>query len=126
VTTAWNFYLLLSCKPQINDNSPKTGTMIPLRTTALIAAMSLVGAVTPAAFAQLNTVTASQSNSFTADISQTLNQNGVVNEGSQGFCLQANQQNAAGGNTATNTATNAIVSGPVSGDESENTGVDCS
>jgi hypothetical protein len=103
--------------------------MISPKTTALIAAMSLLGAVTPAAFAQ-NTVTATQSNSFTADIAQSSSQSAttgddspVTQTSSQGFCLQANQQNAAAGNDATNTGTNAIV-GTVDGDDS--TGVDCS
>jgi hypothetical protein len=129
MTTARNFYLLLSCKRQINDNSPKTGTMIPLRTTALIAALvaavSLVGAVTPVAFAQ-NTVTATQSNSFTADISQSITQEGDGNSASQGFCLQVNQQNAAAGNTATNNGNNQIGPGSTSGSGDDNTGIDCS
>jgi hypothetical protein len=93
--------------------------MVHLRTSALIAALvaavSLVGAVTPAAFAQ-NTVTAFQSNSFTADISQS--QSGSSGGSSQGFCLQANQQNAAAGDDATNSATNEISAN----DDSE---VDC-
>jgi hypothetical protein len=84
--------------------------MIHQRTTALIAALitavSLVGAVTPAAFAQ-NTVTATQSNSFTANVDQSATSDGGVI--SQGFCLQSNQQNAAAGDDATNTGVNAIV-----------------
>jgi hypothetical protein len=90
--------------------------MIPIRTTALIAALSLVGAVTPAAFAQ-TTVTATQSNSFTGTISQSSTQDSsdsdfsdVDQTSSQGFCLQANQQNAAAGRDATNTGSNTIDS----------------
>ena len=107
--------------------------MRSLRTTtaALIAAMSVIatasvlGTLTPQAFAQ-NTVTATQSNSFTANISQALSQTGGDDSdqsSSQGFCLLANQQNAAAGNDATNTGINAIV-GIAEGDDS--TGVDCS
>ena len=67
------------------------------------------------AFAQ-NTVTATQSNSFTGTISQGISQSATANgqfgsasnSASQGFCLQVNQQNAAGGNTASNTGTNTI------------------
>jgi hypothetical protein len=89
--------------------------MIDLRTTALIAVVSLVGAATPAAFAQDgNTLTADQSNGFSATISQTQSDD----DQEQGFCLQSNQQNAAAGNDATNTGVNAIVAN----DESE---VDC-
>jgi hypothetical protein len=85
--------------------------MISPKTAALIATMSLLGAVTPAAFAQ-NTVTATQSNSFTADISQSQAQTAAddaTQTASQGFCLQANQQNSAAGDDATNTGVNAIV-----------------
>jgi hypothetical protein len=93
-----------------------TNVMIPIRTTALIAALSLVGAVTPAAFAQ-NTVTATQSNSFTGTISQSATQDSsdsdfstVDQTSSQGFCLQVNQQNAAAGDDATNSAANLLDS----------------
>jgi hypothetical protein len=83
--------------------------MISPKTTALIAAMSLLGAVTPAAFAQNgNTVTADQSNSFSATISQSQSPSRDASSQEQGFCLQANQQNAAAGNDATNTASNTI------------------
>jgi hypothetical protein len=67
------------------------------------------------AFAQ-NTVTATQSNSFTANVAQGITQSGsttgggtVTNTASQGFCLQANQQNAAAGDDATNVGINAIL-----------------
>jgi hypothetical protein len=118
--------------------------MLSLKTTiaALIAALSViatasaVSALIPQAFAQAlddgtndnddnggNTVTATQSNSFSADISQSQTQyagnDGPIDDdddradttqtASQGFCLQANQQNAAAGNDATNNAANAIV-----------------
>ena len=94
--------------------------MIHLRSSALIAALlavvSLVGAVTPAAFAQDgNTVTADQSNGFSATISQTQSDD----RQEQGFCLQSNQQNAAAGNDATNSATNAISA-------TDNSEVECS
>ena len=99
--------------------------MLSLKTTiaALIAALSVIatasvaGAFIPQAFAQ-NTVNATQSNSFAADISQSQSQStgtedddGSTTEqaASQGFCLQANQQNAAAGDDATNTGVNAIV-----------------
>ena len=105
--------------------------MLSLKTTiaALIAALSVIatasvaGAFIPQAFAQ-NTVNATQSNSFSADISQSQSQStGAIDAmtdddddgtdttqtASQGFCLQANQQNAAAGNDATNTGVNAIV-----------------
>jgi uncharacterized low-complexity protein len=81
--------------------SPKTTALI----AALIAAVSLVGAVTPAAFAQ-NSVDATQSNSFTVDVAQA--QEASTGEQEQGFCLQANQQNAAAGNDASNSASNTI------------------
>jgi hypothetical protein len=116
--------------------------MLSLKTTiaALIAALSVIAtasvgsALIPQAFAQTladdddegNTVTATQSNSFTADISQSQSQStGAIDAmtdddddddgtdttqtANQGFCLQANQQNAAAGDDATNTGANAIV-----------------
>jgi hypothetical protein len=100
--------------------------MLSLKTTiaALIAALSVIatasvaGAFIPQAFAQ-NTVNATQSNSFTADISQSQSQSTGIPEddddstteqtANQGFCLQSNQQNAAAGDDATNTGVNAIV-----------------
>jgi hypothetical protein len=141
--------LLFCTKPQINDTLDPT-TMLSLKTTiaALIAALSVIatasvaGAFIPQAFAQAvddngdnddnggNTVTATQSNSLTANIQQsqsqsaggtddtaaTDNDDGNDDDGtdttqtaSQGFCLQSNQQNAAAGNDATNTGVNAIV-----------------
>jgi hypothetical protein len=127
-----NFFRYLSWQVQINDYLHRSGTMRSLRTTtALIAAMSVIatvsvlGTLTPQAFAQ-NTVTATQSNSFTAGVSQSITQTGgddSEQSASQGFCLLVNQQNAAAGNDATNTGINAIV-GTAEGDES--TGVDCS
>jgi hypothetical protein len=70
------------------------------------------------AYAQ-NTVTATQSNSFSASVGQSIGQSGssgssiggsgdVSQSASQGFCLQANQQNAAAGNDASNSASNSI------------------
>jgi hypothetical protein len=99
---------------------------LSLKTTiaALIAALSVIatasvaGAFIPQAFAQ-NTVDANQTNSFAADISQSQSQSTGIEDdddkadttqtASQGFCLQANQQNAAAGDDATNTGVNAIV-----------------
>jgi hypothetical protein len=116
--------------------------MLSLKTTiaALIAALSVIAtasavpALIPQAFAQ-NTVNATQSNSFSASISQSQSQHaGAENNdndndnddrtdttqtASQGFCLQANQQNAAAGENATNNAANAIVA-------NEGSAVDCS
>jgi hypothetical protein len=127
--------------------SLKTTTILAalLATISVIATTSAVPALIPQAFAQDaadgtddnnddnggNTVTATQSNSFTADISQSQSQYAgfsddedddgttVVQSADQGFCLQVNQQNAAAGNDATNSAANAIVAN----DESF---VDCS
>ncbi|HEU4444400.1 MAG TPA: hypothetical protein VFR94_07000 [Nitrososphaeraceae archaeon] len=65
-----------------------------------------------------NTVTATQSNSFTADISQSASQtggddtsregDGVDQSVEQGFCFSVNQQNAAAGNDAANEGSNEI------------------
>lgn len=81
---------------------------------SIIGALAVIAAINPTmqAYAQ-NTVTADQSNSFTADISQsgTGGDGGDKGDGgdvSQGFCLQVNQQNAAAGNDATNTGSNEI------------------
>lgn len=93
---------------------------------SVIGALAVIAAINPTmqAYAQDsgNTVTATQSNSFSADISQGISQNAggeetsgsgvggdVSQEASQGFCLQVNQQNAAAGNDATNDATNEII-----------------
>jgi hypothetical protein len=129
--------LLFCTEPQINDTLDPT-TMLSLKTTiaALIAALSVIAtasavpALVPQAFAQAvddngdnggNTVTATQSNSLTANIDQSQTQytgdNGdddddrtdTTQTASQGFCLQSNQQNAAAGNDADNTGVNAIV-----------------
>jgi hypothetical protein len=127
-----NFFRYLSWQAQINHYLDKTGTMRSLTTTAaliaaisVIATASILGTLTPQAFAQ-NTVTAFQSNSATFEASQSISQTGgddSVQSASQGFCIQLNQQNAAAGNDATNTGINAIL-GTADGDES--TGVDCS
>ena len=125
--------------------------MLSLKTTiaALIAALSVIatasvaGAFIPQAFAQAvddnnndddnggNTVTATQSNSFTANVDQSQTQYtgdigdddddraDTAQDASQGFCLQSNQQNAAAGNDATNTGVNAIVA-------NNQSAVDCS
>jgi hypothetical protein len=121
--------------------------MLSLKTTiaALITALSVIAtasavpALIPQAFAQNfmeddnndgNTVTATQSNSFTANVDQSISQYAgfdddddgtttISQEASQGFCLQVNQQNSAAGDDATNTGVNAIVAN----DESA---VDCS
>jgi hypothetical protein len=122
-------------------------TMLSAKTTiaALIAALSVIAtasavpALVPQAFASFmeddnnndgNTVTATQSNSFTANVDQSISQYAgaendddgtttITQDASQGFCLQVNQQNAAAGDDATNTGVNAIVAN----DESA---VDCS
>ena len=76
---------------------------------SIIGALAVIAAINPTmqAYAQDgNTVDATQSNSFTADISQS--QTTDDGESLQGFCLQVNQQNAAAGDTASNTATNEI------------------
>ena len=121
--------------------------MLSLKTTiaALIAALSVIAtasvgsAFIPQAFAQNimddedegNTVDATQSNSFTANVDQSISQDtgyaaeddddrtDTTQTASQGFCLQANQQNAAAGDDATNTAANAIAA-------NEGSVVDCS
>jgi hypothetical protein len=128
--------MLFYTEPQINDTLDPT-TMLSLKTTiaALIAALSVIAtasavpAFIPQAFAFVeddnndngNTVTATQSNSFTANVDQSQTQytgdNGdddddrtdTTQTASQGFCLQSNQQNAAAGDDATNTGVNAIV-----------------
>jgi hypothetical protein len=121
-------------------------TMLSLKTTiaALIAALSVIAtasavpALVPQAFAWTvddnnddgNTVTATQSNSFTANIDQSISQYAgaendddgtttITQDASQGFCLQVNQQNAAAGDDATNTGVNAIVA-------NDQSAVDCS
>jgi hypothetical protein len=108
--------------------------MLSLKTTiaALIAALSVIAtasvgsALIPQAFAQ-NTVNATQSNSFAATVDQSQSQSAGNDDddstteqtASQGFCLQANQQNAAAGDDATNTAANAIAA-------NNQSAVDCS
>ena len=107
--------------------SPKTTIATLIAALSVIATASAVPAFIPQAFAWIvadndegNTVTADQSNSFSASISQSQSQYTGIPEddddgtdttqtASQGFCLQANQQNAAAGDDATNTAANAIA-----------------
>jgi hypothetical protein len=139
--------LLFCTEPQINDTLDQA-TMLSLKTTiaALIAALSVIAtasavpALVPQAFASFmeddnnndgNTVTATQSNSFTANVDQSQTQytgdigdddddgTDTTQTASQGFCLQANQQNAAAGDDATNTGVNAIVA-------NNQSAVDCS
>jgi hypothetical protein len=117
---------------------------------SIIGALAVIAAINPtmqtyAQDTQENTVTATQSNSFTADISQSQTvgddetyQGGAVSgfdnevdgdgavsgfdnevdgddgDVSQGFCLQANQQNSAAGDDASNTGTNEITLGDCS------------
>jgi hypothetical protein len=93
---------------------------------AVLAAVAVSAAIVPlqqASAQQSNTVRAMQSNSFSVDVTQGITQNGatngvgsasngggtVTNTASQGFCLQANQQNAAAGDDATNVGVNAII-----------------
>jgi hypothetical protein len=118
--------------------SPKTTTAALIAALSVIATASAVPALVPQAFAWTvddnnddgNTVTATQSNSFTANVDQSISQYAgaendddgtttITQDASQGFCLQVNQQNAAAGDDATNTGVNAIVAN----DESA---VDCS
>jgi hypothetical protein len=118
--------------------SPKTTIAALIAALSVIATASAVPALIPQAFAWTvvdnddgNTVTADQSNSFTANVDQSISQSAgtddddddgtstITQEASQGFCLQVNQQNAAAGDDATNTAANAIAAN----DESA---VDCS
>jgi|ERR671922_1495787 hypothetical protein len=126
--------MLFCTEPQINDTldqatmlSPKTTIATLIAALSVIATASAVPAFIPQAFAWIvadndegNTVTADQSNSFSASISQSQSQYTGIPEddddgtdttqtASQGFCLQANQQNAAAGDDATNTAANAIA-----------------
>jgi hypothetical protein len=88
---------------------------------SIMGALAVIAAINPTmqAYAQDgNTVTAFQSNSFTATVDQSASQadgddisaeaDGVDQSIEQGFCLQVNQQNAAAGNDATNDAANEI------------------
>jgi hypothetical protein len=107
---------------------------------SIIGALALIAAAinpTMQVYAQDgNTVTADQSNSFTANVDQSASQSAqtggetdeetgeetdevtdeetdgdsgdVSQDSSQGFCLQVNQQNAAAGNDASNTGSNEI------------------
>src|ERR671924_2367897 len=110
--------MLFCTEPQINDTldqatmlSPKTTIATLIAALSVIATASAVPALIPQAFAWIvadndegNTVTADQSNSFSADISQSISQSAgtdddddgtstITQEASQGFCLQVNQQN---------------------------------
>jgi hypothetical protein len=123
--------------------------MISVKTSALMAAMAVLGTVAPAAFAQdfsaddsFNYVDADQSNSITKYIDQNIYQsaNGYADdyssvsidqEASQGFCELSNQQNAASGGDSNNDGTNVISadSDAESDDEGESESeatVDCS
>lgn len=78
-------------------------TMIPLRTTALIATMSLLGAITPAAFAQSNSVTIgaiTQSQSGTAEANSVFGDASASVTNEQGFCINIAQAAAYFGSTA--------------------------
>jgi hypothetical protein len=93
--------------------------MITAKTSALFAAMAVLGTVAPAAFAQDfdfsdTTVTADQENEFEIDdINQDIDQNAfsvastgdysygdatsvISQDADQGFCIQVSQSNAAG------------------------------
>ena len=106
--------------------------MLKAKTTALIAAMSLLGTVAPAAFAQddnsfnaasIKDVTQYNTNNF--DISQTLEQNGIAEaetgyysygdptavvdqEASQRFCIQVNNNNQVSGDDSNSEQENEI------------------
>ena len=114
--------------------SPKTTIAALIAALSVIATASAVPAFIPQAFAFIpeddegTTVTADQSNSFTANVDQSITQSAgtedddgseTTQDASQGFCLQVNQQNAAAGDDATNTAANAIAA-------NEGSAVDCS
>ena len=82
---------------------------------AVLAAVAVSAAIVPIQQAFAQTVTATQSNSFSATVGQSISQSASAtgggsasNTASQGFCLQVNQQNAAAGRDATNTGTNVI------------------
>ena len=106
--------------------SPKTTIAALIAALSVIATASVGSALIPQAFAQ-NTVNATQSNSFAATVDQSQSQSAGNDDddstteqtASQGFCLQANQQNAAAGDDATNTAANAIAA-------NNQSAVDCS
>jgi hypothetical protein len=130
--------------------------MISVKTSALMAAMAVLGTVAPAAFAQdftdatgdvtvddsFNYVDAYQSNSITKYIDQNIYQsaNGYADDdsrvsidqdASQGFCELDNQQNAASGGDSNNAGANVISadSDAESDDEGESESeatVDCS
>jgi hypothetical protein len=117
--------------------------MLSLKTTtlaALIAALSVIAtasavpALIPQAFAQ-NNVNVTQSNSKDLFVSQNQNQRAeaetgddgtavVVQDASQGFCIQDTQQNSVAGDDASNFADN-FDAGSVSNSDFS-TGKDCS
>jgi hypothetical protein len=124
--------------------------MITAKTTALIAAMSVLGTVAPAAFAQdfifeNDEVEADITQSNTVgDISQNIEQNAfslaftgdysrgdasssVEQEASQGFCLQQGNSAAVAGRDATAITANEIQAEAEAEDDSEaEAEVDCS
>ena len=75
--------------------------MIPIKTTALIATMSLLGAITPAAFAQdfsaSNTIgdfNIAQTQTTTAEATSTEGDSSVEVNNEQGFCINIAQASA--------------------------------
>ena len=79
--------------------------MIPIRTTALIATMSLLGVVAPAAFAQSNSVSIGdisqfQEGSATATSEEDDDSAFAIVDQDQGFCINIAQAAAAGGSSA--------------------------
>ena len=103
--------------------------MLKAKTSALIAAISVLGTVAPAAFAQdiniaeIKDITQSNTNTF--EISQSLSQVGIAEaetgdwssgdadasveqEASQGFCIQINQANQVSGDDSNNEQENEI------------------
>jgi hypothetical protein len=97
--------------------------MISPKTTALIAAMSLLGAAAPAAFAQSFTnygdVSSNQYVDITKKVEQALSQSAytgdyskgdIDQEASQGFCEQIGVSQATAGNVANSALSQAIFS----------------
>ena len=104
-----NFFLIVHlailCEPQIYENTLYLSTMIPIRTTALIATMSLLGVVAPAAFAQSNSVSIGdisqfQEGSATATSEEDDDSAFAIVDQDQGFCINIAQAAAAGGSQA--------------------------
>jgi hypothetical protein len=111
----------------IKDNFPLHGTMISTKTTALMAAMAVLGTVAPAAFAQdysyneayISDVDQSNTNDFTIDQDQVAiaeAETGDWSEGDataaisqdQGFCIQVNNANQVAGRDADSDQDNEI------------------